>query len=336
MTKHFILSVSVCAAIAAISLSGCGTGGGDCKKAGTCDTGSGGGTGGGGTGGSGGTGGTGGTGGAGGAGGAGGGGGGVVCNANTCSGCCTPAGCVPLQNTTVIQCGINGSACVACPGDQSCTVGACGGGSGGSGGAGGSGGSGGGGGTFVFDGGVFPACVPRDGGTATCTTECQRGFRCVGGQCVLNGSNGPLQVTLRWNTQEDLDLHLDEPLPDGGSCEIWYGDVNDVDGGNPSQCGAVGALDLDSEAACPSPPDFVDIENIIYPAGSVAPSGTYNVRVDHYLSCDANLQAVPFQLEVRQGGNMIGVCGVFFPADADFSAGGAEGGGRPVFSFTVP
>ena len=198
------------------------------------------------------------------------------------------------------------------------------------------GGAGGGGGTFVFDGGVFPACVPRDGGSATCTTECPRGFRCIGGQCLLNGGNGPLQVTLRWNTQEDLDLHLDEPLPDGGSCEIWYGDVNDVDGGNPSQCGAVGALDLDSEAACPSPADYVDIENIIYPAGAVAPAGTYNVRVDHYLSCDATLPAVPFQLEVRQGNNLMGVCGVFFPSDADFSAGGAEGGGRPVFSFTVP
>jgi hypothetical protein len=342
MTKHFLLTVSMFAAAAVLISTGCGAVDGRCKKAGQCepgatDAGDQAGTGGNGDGGNGGTGGSGGAGGTGGTG-----GGGVACNSTTCSGCCTTTGCIPFNQTSAINCGLNGSACLACAGNQTCDFGACSGsgggsgGSGGGGGAGGSGGSGGAGGASGFDAGVFPACAVRDGGTASCTTECQRGFRCVGGQCVLNGSNGPLQVTLRWNTQEDLDLHLDEPLPDGGSCEIYYGDVNDVDGGNPSTCGAAGALDLDSEAGCPSPADFVDIENIVYPAGTVAPSGVYNVRVDHYLSCDSNLAAVPFQLEVRRGGTLIGLCGVFFPSDSDWSAGGNAGGGRPVMSFTIP
>jgi hypothetical protein len=98
----------------------------------------------------------------------------------------------------------------------------------------------------------------------------------------------------------------------------------------------VGSLDLDSEPACPTPPDFVDVENIIYPAGTAAPSGTYTIRVDHYENCNMSLSAVPFQIEVRNNGVVSGMCGVFVPTDIDWNNGGSAGDGRQVMTFTVP
>lgn len=179
------------------------------------------------------------------------------------------------------------------------------------------------------------SCAPQDAGVAACNPTCRDGFTCVNGMCQLNGSSGPVQVTLRWNSQEDLDLHVDEPIPgsNGLNCEIYYGDPNN-DPQDPSTCGALGSLDLDSEAGCAY--DGVDIENIIYPPGSTPPSGTYAVRVDHYLNCDPALTAVPFELEARFNGQSVGMCGVFYPNDPDWSAGGDVGGGRPVMFFNVP
>ncbi len=191
-----------------------------------------------------------------------------------------------------------------------------------------------GGGSGASDAG-FPYCVPRDAGMLGCVTECSGGFHCQNGSCVLNGANGPVQVTLRWNTQEDLDLHLDEP-GDAGVCEIYYGNSNDPDSGMGSTCGATGILDLDSEAGCPVPPDNVDIENIIYPVGTPAPSGTYAVRVDHYKNCNMSLAMVPFQVEVRVNGFTSGMCGVFVPTDLDWNDTGSSGGGRQVMTFNVP
>src|SRR5439155_5805238 len=136
-----------------------------------------------------------------------------------------------------------------------------------------------------------------------------------------NGGGGPVQVTLRWNTSEDVDLHVREPSAAGGSCEIWYGDPNDAANG-PSMCGAMGSLDLDSNAGCSA--DNVDIENIIYPAGATAPSGVYSVYVDHYMNCDSALTAVPFEVGARFNGMTVGLCGVFLPSDPDWhDAGGA-------------
>ncbi|MBK7857417.1 MAG: hypothetical protein IPJ65_02090 [Archangiaceae bacterium] len=214
-----------------------------------------------------------------------------------------------------------------------------GGGTGGSGGSGGSAGgfSGAGGGWVFADAGLpyngIGSCAPQDAGVASCTPNCAEGFHCQGGLCVLNGGGGPVQVTLRWNTIEDLDLHLLEPRPGGATCEISYDDDNQP--GNPSSCGAMGSLDLDSEAACPSPPDNVNIENIIYPAGATAPSGTYTVWVNHYENCDTSLTMVPFELEVRFNGNLVGVCGVFVPTDSDWNDGDGTDT-RFMMTFNVP
>ncbi|MCA3016183.1 MAG: hypothetical protein INH41_27685 [Myxococcaceae bacterium] len=176
------------------------------------------------------------------------------------------------------------------------------------------------------DGGGGPACPSRpDAGVVPCQTECAPGFTCQGNECVLNGGAADLQVTLRWDSTDDLDLHLDEPS-DGGLCEIWYG--------SRTPACAAGALDLDSQAGCSM--DLVLIENVIYPVdGGRPPSGTYAVRVDHFRSC-SSIQWVPFRLEVRKGATTMGLCGVFQPSDPDWSTGGSAGAGRPVMTFTYP
>jgi hypothetical protein len=191
-----------------------------------------------------------------------------------------------------------------------------------------------GGGWTTYDGGYWGgvgSCAPQDAGVSTCNPNCRDGFHCLNGNCVLNGGSGPVQVTLRWNTPEDVDLHVDEPLPTGGVCEIYYGDPNRT--GDPSSCGAVGSLDLDSNAGCGI--DNVDIENVIYPPGT-APHGLYNVRIDYYENCEMSLQYLPFEVEARFNGNTIGVCGVFYPSDPDWSDSGAANAGRLVMSFVVP
>lgn len=183
------------------------------------------------------------------------------------------------------------------------------------------------------NGGLRPdggACAPRDAGPVSCTVNCGDGFTCQGGTCVLNGGSGPVQITLRWNTSEDLDLHVDEPRPNGGTCEIYYGNSNRPTG--TSSCGAVGSLDLDSNPGCSY--DGVEIENVIYPPGT-APSGHYFVRVDHYANCSP-LTQVPFELEVRYLGYTVGICAVFLSTDGDWSASSGANGGRRIFDFTVP
>lgn len=207
------------------------------------------------------------------------------------------------------------------------------------GGFGGGGGSGGGGGGIVEfdDAGLTAHCLPFDGGAQACTTECQRGFVCVGGQCVLRGSAGPVQVTLRFPQDEDLDLHVVEPLGDGGSCEIWYGAPN-IDASIPipipipipnRNCGAQGWLDLDSNPACRI--DSVRIENVIYPASAPAPKGHYTVRVDYFQNCSA-VGTVPYEVEVRANGQRRYYCGSFQHTQSDQ---GSAGSGVTVTTFDI-
>ncbi len=198
------------------------------------------------------------------------------------------------------------------------------------------GGAGGGGGFYIWDGGAYMgvgSCAPQNPPVQSCTPNCHDGFHCENGSCILNGGNGPVQVTLRWNSGEDLDLHVREPEPDGGICEIYYGDPNNSSF-DPSSCGATGSLDLDSNAGCSV--DNVDIENVIYPPGVTAPRGMYSVYIDYYLNCEASLPQLPFEVEVRVNGMDMGVCGAFVPTDSDWSDEGGLGNGRFMMSFIVP
>jgi hypothetical protein len=283
-----------------------------------------------------------------------------VCDpqSNTCVTCNATSGCfgsTPFCDTSVLH-----GQCVGCRGQADCTgtneycdqnTHTCqmymgtGGGSGG-----GSGGTGGGYNNVVIfdDAGMTTNCLGYDAGTTQCTNECGRGFECINGQCVLRGSTGPIQVTLRFNQPEDLDLHVEEPVDAGTQCDIFYGAPNaPPDGGYlpfpcgtlphcaanqicinamcvnlPTQsCGAYGWLDLDSNPACQI--DNVDIENIIYSPGQAVHTGQYTVRVDYYQQCSAT-GPVPYEVEVRAMGQTRYYCGEFYPGQSD--SGGANSG----------
>jgi hypothetical protein len=186
-----------------------------------------------------------------------------------------------------------------------------------------------------LDGGSDAGSVTPDAGgvciahtpTGSCFPECPHGFHCAGSACVLNGGSGPVQVTLRWNTGEDVDLHVIEPTATG-PCDVYYGNRTG------SSCGARGALDLDSNAGCGL--DNVDIENIIYDPDGGAPSGQYQVRVDHWSNCDPATVFVPYEVDVRVGTTHLGYCGSFVAGGPGWSAHGGANGGTQVMTFTVP
>lgn len=163
---------------------------------------------------------------------------------------------------------------------------------------------------------------------------CPRGFHCEAGVCVLNGAQGELQVTLQWKndprTPDDLDLHLIEPFPVSGSCEIYFGS------GGLFTCDAVGSLDLDANGACfdtdPTGGPGADTENIIYPPGQAVPRGHYIVRVDYWGECGGGVD-VPFTVTLRNFGVVTKRTGVFHPGESD---SGQEGSGITVLEFDVP
>lgn len=263
----------------------------------------------------------------------------VVCTVS--SGC---QGATPFCDPTVQPAG----ACHQCRSTTDCTgglvcepvSGQCvvndGGFGGGQGGGSGQGGGGQAGGPVTItwdDVGMTQRCLARDAGQveACPSGECKRGFVCLGGQCVLRGQSGPVQVTLRWPDDDDVDLHVVEPLPDGGACEIWYGMPN-VDASVPfplpfplpnRTCGAKGWLDLDSNAKCDL--DHVRVENVIYPPNLTPTAGTYIVRVDYWEDCaPLHTAPIPYEVEVRANGDVRYYCGTLNRATGG-SAGGRHG-----------
>ncbi|MFO0600760.1 MAG: hypothetical protein U0228_35955 [Myxococcaceae bacterium] len=159
---------------------------------------------------------------------------------------------------------------------------------------------------------------------------CAHGFSCVNGACILNGGGGRLQYTLRFSQTVDLDLHVIEPVPNRGVCEVWYGDPNSMN--KPSTCGASSSLDLDSNAGCNI--DNVNIENVIFPStgGGKPDPGTYIARVDLWSACMATT-AIGWELEVRAGASKRWYCGTFNPMDADR---GALDAGVTISTLVVP
>jgi uncharacterized protein YfaP (DUF2135 family) len=87
---------------------------------------------------------------------------------------------------------------------------------------------------------------------------------------LVSVGTGEVQVSVAWDADSDVDLHVIDPVGD----EVYYSEPG-VDSG--------GMLDLDSNAACLI--DGVNNENITW---ATAPSGSYTVRVDYYLACAAD------------------------------------------------
>ena len=80
---------------------------------------------------------------------------------------------------------------------------------------------------------------------------------------------GDVQVTLRWESEADLDLHVIDPNGE----EIWFAHPESSSGG---------ILDVDANGACEGASR--PVENIYWPTGD-APPGTYSVVVVYFQTC---------------------------------------------------
>jgi len=110
---------------------------------------------------------------------------------------------------------------------------------------------------------------------------------------VIQVGTGDIQVTLSWDADSDVDLHVVDPNGE----EVYFANTEVSSGGN---------LDLDSNAGCSI--DDVRNENITWPTGS-APRGTYTVRVDYWSSCD--VAETNYTVLVNNGGNVEVFSGTF-------------------------
>jgi len=104
-------------------------------------------------------------------------------------------------------------------------------------------------------------------------------------QIVTEGGRGSLKVNLKWNTYDDLDLHVIDP--DG--VEIYYSSKE-------HRCQDVlGKLDIDANAG--SSHTRTPQENIFWEDGKNAPLGRYRVFVEYYAKKDTFAE-VPFTVTV--------------------------------------
>ena len=97
---------------------------------------------------------------------------------------------------------------------------------------------------------------------------------------------GALVISLDWDTEADLDLHVVLPTDgDAGINEIWSrkpsGLATGTTGATIDDGKAAGYLDFDSNSQCVI--DGRRVENVIFPAS--APAGHYIVRVDTFSLC---------------------------------------------------
>jgi uncharacterized protein YfaP (DUF2135 family) len=139
-----------------------------------------------------------------------------------------------------------------------------------------------------------------------------------------------LLVSLRWDSEADLDLHL--VTPDG--TEIWSNKINSYSppttgGGDPNAYKVGGILDFDSNADCNI--DGRRLEDIYWT--TAPPSGHYIARVDTYSLC-STIQA-DWQLAVTFNGKPLGrVAGVGRDSDAALPHGAMAG--VTALTFDIP
>ena len=101
---------------------------------------------------------------------------------------------------------------------------------------------------------------------------------------VIEVGAGDVQVSLSWDTDSDVDLHVLDPNGD----EVYWAQRRVSSGGE---------LDLDSNAGCAI--DGIRNENITWPERN-APRGTYTVRVDYWSSC--SVPATNYVVRTSYGG----------------------------------
>jgi hypothetical protein len=140
------------------------------------------------------------------------------------------------------------------------------------------------------------------------------------------GVSGALVVTLTWDTEADLDLHVVDPL----GHEIFHGAPSSQNTFEPDAgSDGVGILDVDSNAQCII--DGLCREDVTW--ASDPPSGHYLVRVDTASLC-AEVSAhwkVEVSLEQMPLGGVSGTA-----LDADTRDAHDRGSGVLAFEFDVP
>ncbi|MFO8040131.1 MAG: hypothetical protein R6U67_11865 [Sodalinema sp.] len=98
---------------------------------------------------------------------------------------------------------------------------------------------------------------------------------------------GDVQVTLRWNSLDDLDLAVTDP---NGDTAFFA---------NPS-IPSGGQLDVDSNAGCMS--QFENpVENVFWEPGN-APEGDYIASVTLFTRCNGDRAPIPFELSISLDG----------------------------------
>jgi hypothetical protein len=143
---------------------------------------------------------------------------------------------------------------------------------------------------------------------------------------------GALVISLTWDTEADLDLHVDLPSDgDAGVNEIWsrkpsglpLGTVGaTVDAGLQS-----GYLDFDSNSQCVI--DGRRAENVIFP--STPPNGLYVVRVDTFSLCAE--ATARWCVRAFANGGVMEACGQSTDIDTRFPHGQGAGLQALVFDY---
>jgi len=123
------------------------------------------------------------------------------------------------------------------------------------------------------------------------------------------GRRGEVTVTLMWNSDADLDLHVECP----GDRSIFYG--------SPRACGGELDVDMNVGGTMSSEP----VENIVWPEGALEP-GTYRVIVNNFNSRSDGETPTPFRVRLIRGDQREIVEGEIATAD----------GRQTVLEFDVP
>jgi len=121
-----------------------------------------------------------------------------------------------------------------------------------------------------------------------------------------------IQVTLLWNDQVDLDLHVIDPNNE----EIYYGHKISASGGS-----------LDRDNQCSGWIQGVP-ENIIWPENT-APSGHYKIKVVYFADCTSHPNPISFTVNVY-------IKGQKFSYPMTISPPANSGGGVSVWEFNYP
>lgn len=87
---------------------------------------------------------------------------------------------------------------------------------------------------------------------------------------------GDVQMTLRWDNVNDIDLHVVSPNGE----HLFYSSPTSFDGGQ---------LDVDSNAGCDGQLTTRPVENIFWPQDG-APNGAYQVSVVFYAQCQTEAE----------------------------------------------